>query len=139
MQRDDKSPSVSSSRCGDMDRCHGFTLLEIVLVLVLFGILSVFALSNYFDIQGQSRKAAGQLVVAAAQSQLSLEFARRAASGLTLAVDAQQVCDDVVVSSSTETSSLVCTGNLTGTVTVTATINATPATGSWVSPVAGGS
>lgn len=122
-----------------MGASGGFTLLEIVLVLVLFGILAVFALSNYFDLQSQSRKTVGQAVVAAAQSQLSLEFARRAVSGLALDVDAQQVCDAVFVSSSTVTSSLVCTGNLAGSVTVTATINATPATGSWVSPVAGGS
>ena len=53
---------------------HGFTLVEIVMVLVLIGILSAVVVPKYFDLEEQAEKAAVKAVVA--------EFYARSNAGL---------------------------------------------------------
>lgn len=57
-------------------RSHGFTLIEICMVLVLLGILTAVAVPKFFDLQDESRSQAAQAVVAEAQARINAAFSR---------------------------------------------------------------
>lgn len=59
-----------------MHRTSGFTLIEIVMVLVLLGILTAVAVPKYFDLQAESEKLAAQTAVAEAQARIHAQFSR---------------------------------------------------------------
>lgn len=138
MQRSDgKSTSPSLLLCVESDK--GFTLLEIILVLVIIGILAVAVLSRYFDLQARARQNVAYSFLAAAQSQLSLEYARRVTADIDPDTLAQPICDAVVTTNSGETIILVCTGNLSGSVALDAAVGGQHVTGNWSSPLISGS
>ena len=58
-----------------MKRESGFTLIEIVMVLVLLGILSAVAVPKYFDLQKQAEVKAAAAIVAEVQARLNGKFA----------------------------------------------------------------
>lgn len=116
----------------------GFTLIEIVCVLVVVGIVAVTAITYYGTLLEDSKRRGAQNLVAAAQTQLSLEFARRAVAGLALDADAQNICGWVIIDSPEVAASIHCTGNISGDVSITANIEEQNVTGNWNSPLAGG-
>lgn len=117
----------------------GFTFIELIAVFVLLSILAIGATQSYFFLLHDSKIHCAQNMVASAQTQLSLEFARRAAAGLALDADSQPVCQWVIFDGAAAAASLRCAGNLDEEVSITATIDGTDVTGAWTSPVSSGS
>lgn len=78
----------------------GFTLIELILVIVILGILAVAALPTFTDISGQAATASMNGVVGAVRSGVGIYYSNRLATGnpgsypLTLDDAAAGACDD---------------------------------------------
>ena len=66
-------------------RSQGFTLIEIVMVLVLLGILSAVAVPKYFDLQKEAEYRANQHTLQVLQSEINGRFAEHLLSGKSCA------------------------------------------------------
>lgn len=64
----------------------GFTLIEIVAILILIGILMAVAASKYFDMRDEAQKRAALATVAEAQSRINSVFAEKILGGDTCTV-----------------------------------------------------
>lgn len=66
-----------------MKKQSGFTLIEIVMVLVLLGILTAVAVPKYFDLQEEAARNVANSYAAEYQSRLNAEFAKELMKGAT--------------------------------------------------------
>jgi MSHA pilin protein MshA len=74
-------------------RQSGFTLIELVMVIVLIGVLAAIAIPKFVDLSGDAKRAAAEGVAGALSSAAAINFAaRKANSSNGVAVDN---CQDV--------------------------------------------
>ncbi len=117
-----------------MDRQSGFTLFEIIAVLVILGVLTATAIPKYQDLQNAARQRALDGAIAAGMSQLTMAYS---VEMLLNNGSYSDISWRNVTSSCTEISgdfSVTCSGSNPVTVRATDSSGAS-ATGEWRSPI----
>lgn len=64
-----------------MKEKKGFTLIELVMIIVILGILSAVAIPKYFDLQSQAKTSAEKGVIGGIKSGISTYYANACATG----------------------------------------------------------
>ena len=111
-----------------LDRKSGFTLIELVMVIVILGILSAIAIPKFADLTTQAKISVGKGGLGAIRSAVAIEYAKSATSGTVAfpsAITTDLFADGLIPKNALNNSTSV------GAVTVAPSASATSADGWW--------
>jgi MSHA pilin protein MshA len=81
-----------------MNKQRGFTLIELVVVIIILGVLAAVAVPRFTDLSGDARTAAGRGVAGAISSGTSINYAARQAGNTSATpLSAANVCTNTLL------------------------------------------